>query len=106
MKRNQNNTTIIDKKVIVEPRIGKIAHFELLMHLGQGRDGVAYKAINTILDEEVCVKISRNMSAHTVKAFEKEIQLYQRLPTHENIFNVYTSGESQLTIYSQNKAPV
>ena len=72
-----------------------LAHFELLEFVGGGGMGAVFKAIDTMLQRVVAVKVlsrDQGRDEETVKRFQNEAQSTARLD-HQNIARVYFVGE-------------
>ena len=75
----------------------KLNHFELLSFVGGGGMGAVFRALDTMLNREVALKVlSRDRSAdeETRRRFQNEAQSAARLD-HENIARVYYVGEDR-----------
>ncbi len=73
----------------------RLAHFELREFVGGGGMGAVFRAVDTMLQRHVAVKVlSRDQSSddETVRRFRNEAQSAARLD-HENIARVYFVGE-------------
>jgi hypothetical protein len=62
-----------------------IDHYALKKQLGDGTFGVGWIADNTLINETVCVKIFKNLSADSEKSFKKEIETGGTDFKHPNI---------------------
>lgn len=75
----------------------RLNHFQLLEYVGGGGMGAVFKALDTMLNREVALKVlSRDQSAEedTRRRFQNEAQSAARLD-HENIARVYYVGEDR-----------
>lgn len=75
----------------------RLNHFQLLDYVGGGGMGAVFKALDTMLNREVALKVlSRDQSADedTRRRFQNEAQSAARLD-HENIARVYYVGEDR-----------
>src|SRR5687768_9669543 len=82
------------------PKLGKLAHFELLKHIGRGHFGDVYKANDTRLERIVAVKIPRaaDLGFMEREAFFREARTAARL-RHPNIVTIHDVSSSGETIY-------
>ena len=68
----------------------------LISNIGQGGMADVYKAIDTILNREVAVKVLRGELSHdpmTLLRFQREASAASKL-SHPNVVDVYDVGES------------
>lgn len=75
----------------------RLNHFQLLDYVGGGGMGAVFKALDTMLNREVALKVlSRDQGADedTRRRFQNEAQSAARLD-HENIARVYYVGEDR-----------
>lgn len=75
----------------------RLNHFQLMDYVGGGGMGAVFKALDTMLNREVALKVlSRDQSAEedTRRRFQNEAQSAARLD-HENIARVYYVGEDR-----------
>ena len=75
----------------------KLNHFELKEYVGGGGMGAVFRAVDTMLNREVALKVlSRDQGAddETRRRFQNEAQSAARLD-HENIARVYYVGEDK-----------
>ncbi|HQU41688.1 MAG: hypothetical protein B7Z73_01745 [Planctomycetia bacterium 21-64-5] len=75
----------------------RLNHFQLLHYVGGGGMGAVFKALDTMLNREVALKVlSRDQGAEedTRRRFQNEAQSAARLD-HENIARVYYVGEDR-----------
>jgi serine/threonine-protein kinase len=74
-----------------------LGHFELLEYVGGGGMGAVFRAVDTMLNRTVAVKVlSQNQSGdeETLRRFQNEAQSAARLD-HENISRVHYVGEDR-----------
>ncbi len=75
----------------------RLGHFELLEYVGGGGMGAVFRAMDTMLNRVVAVKVLSQEQANdeeTLRRFQNEAQSAARLD-HENISRVYYVGEDQ-----------
>ena len=75
---------------------GQVGRFRVLGVLGEGQHAVVYRAIDTILDREVALKIPRQGVLRTAKSLERflgEARAQARL-RHHRIVPVYEAGRA------------
>ena len=82
------------------PKLGKLAHFELLEHIGRGHFGDVYKAHDSRLERIVAVKVPRSADLGFVEreAFFREARTAARLK-HPNIVTVHDVDAIGKTLY-------
>jgi serine/threonine protein kinase len=76
------------------PPQGSVPGYEILSAIGEGAQGIVYKAIQTSTKSKVAVKVLREgpyASDSTRRRFEREIELVASL-RHPNIVSVFGSG--------------
>ncbi len=76
---------------------GRLGHFELREFIGGGGMGAVFRAIDTMLNRTVAVKVlssDQSSDEETIRRFKNEAQSAARLD-HENIARVYYVGEDQ-----------
>lgn len=79
----------------------RLNHFQLLEYVGGGGMGAVFRALDTMLNREVALKVlSRDQGAdeETRRRFQNEAQSAARLD-HENIARVYYVGEDRSLNY-------
>jgi serine/threonine protein kinase len=77
------------------------ARYEVVGLLGKGGMGLVYRAIDTVLDEEVAIKVLRpDLGSNTemVRRFRSEIKLARRV-SHPNVARIHDYGEDAGLIY-------
>ncbi|MEQ1852526.1 MAG: serine/threonine-protein kinase [Chthoniobacteraceae bacterium] len=79
----------------------EFAHFEIHGILGEGGQGVVFRALDTKLNRPVAIKVMRRQYSADpgfVKRFEAEAQITASL-NHPNIVKVYSFGEHRGLLY-------
>jgi serine/threonine protein kinase len=77
------------------------ARYEVVGLLGKGGMGLVYRAIDTVLDEEVAIKVLRpDLGSNTemVRRFRSEIKLARRV-SHPNVARIHDYGEDAGLVY-------
>ncbi len=77
------------------------ARYEVVGLLGKGGMGLVYKAIDTVLDETVAIKVLRpDLCSNTemVRRFRSEIKLARRV-SHPNVARIHDYGEDAGLVY-------
>ncbi len=75
----------------------RLGHFELLEYVGGGGMGAVFRAMDTMLNRVVAVKVlsqEQSNDEETLRRFQNEAQSAARLD-HDNIGRVYYVGEDQ-----------
>ncbi|HZL88130.1 MAG TPA: protein kinase [Pirellulaceae bacterium] len=82
------------------PKLGKLAHFELIEHIGRGHFGDVYKANDSRLERIVAVKVPRSQDLGFMEreAFFREARTAARLK-HPNIVTVHDVDSIGNTLY-------
>ena len=101
IRSSQVETTAAIGQPTVVQRPNAVGRFGLLEQLGSGSFGVVYRAIDTVLEREVALKIPRLVTALSDELsdrFLRESQAAARL-RHPNIIPVYEAGSVDQTTY-------
>lgn len=82
------------------PKLGKLAHFELIEHIGRGHFGDVYKAVDSRLERTVAVKVPRtiDLGIKERETFFREARTAARLK-HPNIVTVHDVNSIGGTLY-------
>ncbi|HUE71837.1 MAG TPA: protein kinase, partial [Pirellulaceae bacterium] len=82
------------------PKLGKLAHYDLLAHIGRGHFGDVYKANDSRLERIVAVKVPRaaDLGFMEKEAFFREARTAARL-RHPNIVTIHDVDSSGETLY-------
>jgi serine/threonine protein kinase len=73
-----------------------IEHYTLVKALGDGQFGVGWLARDTQENEDVCVKVFKQMDTETEKSFRKEIEAGQAGMAHPNILKLMGAGRADI----------
>jgi serine/threonine protein kinase len=82
---------------MVEAAEGRtIDHYTLKKQLGDGQFGVGWLAHDGEEDEDVCVKIFKEMDEESEKTFTKEVEAGQAGLAHPNILRLLGAGRAEI----------
>ena len=68
-----------------------------MQKIGDGTFGKAYKALNTISNEYVCVKIFKNCDEETRKTYIAEVRAGEEGMNHKNVLKLLAAGFGRLS---------
>ena len=76
-------------------------HYELIAAIGQGGQGIVYRAVDNTLNRQVALKLLRSehsLDANFIQQFESEAQVTASI-NHPNVVRVYSFGADEGHVY-------
>ncbi len=78
--------------------VQRIAHFEILDHLGTGGAGAVYRALDSRLEREVALKLPRDLARGEIDLLLREARAAARL-NHPNVVPIHEVGRDGNRVY-------